>query len=171
MIGTNLINVLLLSACLFMSVNGDHISGGMDGCEPNLVNGDLHHGYLNQTHYYEDASRELGTTYRPGDFSKGKLSSDGLLRLSNGLSCKRIAKAGQKVKFANGKTSNQRFHMMPDGAAVFPKANGGWYYVSNAEVDKLGDTWQHGGVGRIEFDKNGKVIGYKKIANHMKKNW
>ena len=109
-------------------------------------------------------------SYSPGDFSNGTLSEDGVLILSNGLSCKRIATSGQPVQYANGSVSTELFHDQPDGAAVFSKDDGGWYYVSNAEIDQLGTCWNCGGVGAIEFDANGDVIGYKRIASNLKKN-
>lgn len=151
---------------------------------------------LNQTLYSNH--RDLGVTYCPGDFSDRKKSTDNMIHISNGLTCKRIATSGERVKLKNGKYSSEKFHAKPDGAATYMKKDGGWYYISNAEVDKAGTTWNHGvslcrviccerdsccllltswrrahlqGVGRIEFDKNGKVVDYKKIANKMRKNW
>ena len=109
-------------------------------------------------------------TYTPGNFSQGKMSDDNLLNLSNGLSCKRIATSGEKVKLVNGALSEEMFHGQPDGAAVFSKDDGGWYYVSNAENNSSGTTWRDGGVGAIEFNANGDVIGYKTIANNLLKN-
>ena len=76
------------------------------------------------------------------------------------------------MNHANGKYSSDPFHKMPVGMAVFPKSDGGGsYYISNAEVDEANTLWQHGGVRRLEFDKNGNVVVYKKIANNMKMNW
>lgn len=109
-------------------------------------------------------------SYCPGDFSNGTTSDDGMLRLSNGLSCRRIATSGQPVQYANGSSSTQLFHDQPDGAAVFEKDDGNYYYVSNAEIVQLGTCWNCGGVGAIEFDPNGNVIGYKRIASNLRKN-
>ena len=65
-----------------------------------------------------------------------------------------------------------RFHKDPDGAAVFPKSDGddGWYYVSNAEEPSVGTDWMNGGVGAIEFDGNGRVVGYARIADRLRQN-
>lgn len=135
------------------------------------VNGDLIGGGLNETLAYDLSSRQLAPSYRPGDFSQKRKSSDGKINLSNGLSCKRIATTGQTVKFANGR-SKLRFHDQLDGAAVFEKTSGGgWYYVSNSEVPKSGSSWDSGGVGRIEFDGAGRVVGYDRIGNNMRMNW
>lgn len=183
MSGAHLRFALVLTASLCISAaNGDFIRSTYvnetDYEQPvhrlsvtELLRGNMNSA-VNDTVY----SRELDATsramsYRPGDFSAGKKSNDGKVHISNGLSCKRIASAGKKVKFANGKQSSEPFHKFPDGAAVFKSSDGGWYYVSNAEVDKKGKSWQHGGVGAIKFDKEGKVVGYKKIARGTKKNW
>jgi len=109
-------------------------------------------------------------SYRPGDFSNNNTSEDGLLTLSDGLSCKRIATSGEPVQYADGTVSTELFHDQPDGAAVFEKDNGGWYYVSNSEIVQVGTCWNCGGVGAIEFDSSGEVIGYKRIANNLRKN-
>ena len=110
-------------------------------------------------------------SYRPGEFYDGKTSNDGMLLLSNGLSCKRIATSGEPVRYANGGSSAVNFHRRPDGAAVFAKDDGGWYYVSNSEVRDFCWDWYCGGVGAIEFDWLGNVVGYKRVADKMKQNW
>lgn len=111
-------------------------------------------------------------SYCPGDFSNNTRSDDGMLMVSNGLSCKRIATSGDFVQYANGNSSVERFHDQPDGAAVFHKkdGSGGWYYVSNSEIHQMGSCWNCGGVGAIEFDSNGGVVGYKRIASDLRKN-
>lgn len=93
-----------------------------------------------------------------------------MLLLSNGLSCKRIATSGEPLLYANGSYSTERFHDQPDGAAVFSKEDGGWYYVSNSEIHQMGTCWNCGGVGAIEFDSSRNVIGYKRIASNLRKN-
>jgi uncharacterized protein len=108
--------------------------------------------------------------YQPGFFSSGKRSVDRNLILSNGLSAKPIAHAGKFVNYANGGRSSVRFHDNPDGAGVFEKSGGGWYYVSNCESKAVGDTWRDGGVGSIEFDADGRVVNYKRVANRMRNN-
>ena len=93
-------------------------------------------------------------TYKPGDLT---VSENGLI-LSTGLRSRIIATAGRKVKYANGKSSDERFHNYPDGAAVFTKENvDGWVYISNSE------SLENGGVGAIDFDSNGSITKYKKI--------
>lgn len=109
-------------------------------------------------------------SYRPGDFSNNARSNDGMLVLSNGLSCTRIATSGQPVALVNGLSSTELFHDQPDGAAVFEKDNGGWYYVSNSEIVQMGTCWNCGGVGAIEFNDLGHVVGYKRIVGNTRKN-
>ena len=70
----------------------------------------------------------------------------------------------------DGTASTQLFHDQPDGAGVFSKADGGWYYVSNAENESQGDNYMTGGVGAIEFDMNGNVMGYNKIVSYTRMN-
>jgi uncharacterized protein len=109
-------------------------------------------------------------SFQPGDFSDGKRSEDGLVILSNGLSAKPIAETGKFVNFANGGSSTIQFHGQPDGAGVFEKADGGWYYVSNCENETVGENWWNGGVGSLEFDKDGNVINYFRVANRTRHN-
>ena len=110
-------------------------------------------------------------SFEAGNFSDGKRSSDERVILSNGLSARPIAEAGERVKLADGTESELKFHQLPDGAAVFPsKKDNGWLYVSNAENDKSGDDWDHGGVGVLEFNSDGQVTAYYKIASGTKRN-
>jgi secreted PhoX family phosphatase len=66
--------------------------------------------------------------------------------------------------------SAERFHSLPDAAAVFEVESGGWLYNSNAENDDPGTAWDQGGVGVLEFDLNGEVVGYRKIASGTRHN-
>lgn len=109
-------------------------------------------------------------TYEPGVFSKKARSSDGLIRLSNGLSAKPIAYVGERVQLRDGTESQERFHKDPDAAAVFSLPTGGWIYVSNAENDEMGQDWELGGVGVIEFDPSGAVTGYRKLFSALHDN-
>jgi len=104
-------------------------------------------------------------TYEPGVFSNKGQSSDGLIALSNGLSAKPIADVGEPVSLKGGTKSDGLFHKDPDAAAVFALNGGGWLYVSNAENEEIGESWNNGGVGLLEFDTNGEVIGYHKIVS------
>ena len=79
-------------------------------------------------------------TYQPGNLS---VSQNGL-QLSKGLKSKIVATSGNLVAYTNGETSDNPFHMHPDGAAVFQDPSGsGWVYMSNSEVDSA-----NGGVAR-----------------------
>jgi len=46
-----------------------------------------------------------------------------------------------------------RWHDRPDGGACFPTGDGGWVYVSNAEV-----RGGRGGVGALRFNASGEVV-------------
>jgi len=113
-------------------------------------------------------------TYQPGNFSLGHRSDDGYIRLSNGLKGELIAQSGEKVSLVvSGKLSKETFHIAPDGAAVFEKndgSDGGWYYVSNSENITVGSNWWNGGVGAIEFNRQGQVVNYQRIASHTRNN-
>jgi hypothetical protein len=113
---------------------------------------------------------EVPLSYEPGIFSDGKMSDDGLIILSNGLSAKPIAFVGEKVDLIDGSTSDERFHKNPDAAAVFSLEDGGYLYVSNAENEDRGSEWDEGGVGVIEFNKDGDVVGYRKIVSTTSEN-
>jgi len=109
-------------------------------------------------------------SYEPGNFSQRRRSSDGKVILSNGLSARPIAAAGQYVELADGTQSYLRYHKKPDAAATFELPGGGWLYVSNAENENIGTNWDDGGVGAIKFNENGDVVGYERIANYTIKN-
>lgn len=52
----------------------------------------------------------------------------------------------------------QPWHGAPDGGACYPAADGGWVYVSNAELALDAAGKPLGGVGALRFDKNGQLI-------------
>jgi hypothetical protein len=103
-----------------------------------------------------------GPTYVPGELTVFKEG----LRLSTGLDVRKIAIKDQPVQYANGGTSSINFHVNPDGAAVFLKDDnsGNYFYVSNSEVSVSG------GVGSIEFDANGNILGYKRVLSSTDRN-
>jgi secreted PhoX family phosphatase len=67
-----------------------------------------------------------------------------------GFSVREVARTGQ-APFAG---SSYVWHAEPDGGAVFAMDDGGWVYVSNAEIDKPGQ----GGVGALRFNAAGEII-------------
>ena len=69
------------------------------------------------------------------------------IRLPAGFSSQIVATTGQAV--AN---SDYVWHGSPDGGACFATGDGGWIYVSNAELSNSG-----GGVGAIQFDSDGVI--------------
>lgn len=75
------------------------------------------------------------------------------LRLPQGFTGRELARAGHRVKRADGSKTDYRWHTFPDGGASFKVEDGGWIYVSNSEVQLPG----MGGVGAIRFDSSGNV--------------
>ena len=100
--------------------------------------------------------------YVPGELAVFKEG----LRLSEGLDVRKIATKRQRVQFATGGQSLINFHTAPDGAAVFSKndGSGNYYYVSNSESSRSG------GVGSIEFDSNGHILGYQRVLSDTNRN-
>jgi uncharacterized protein len=96
-------------------------------------------------------------------FVLGTLTSqkDGI-RLSQGLTARIIAQAGQNVQYTSPEAaqsaSTLKFHNLPDGADIFELDDGGYVYTGNSEVDSGG-----GGVYGVEFDKQGRVRNYKAL--------
>lgn len=69
--------------------------------------------------------------------------------LPKGFTSRIVARSGQ-APVAGG---SFLWHAAPDGGACYATDDGGWVYVSNAEM-----TAPLGGVGALKFDKNGKII-------------
>ena len=59
-----------------------------------------------------------------------------------------MARSGEPV--AAG--SKHAWHGAPDGGATFPSSDGGWIYVSNAELDA-----GRGGASALRFAADGRV--------------
>ena len=112
--------------------------------------------------------------YVPGHLTQMKLG----VRLSNGLDIRIIANSKRPVPLNDGSRSDTVFHERPDFGATFkvpdssPTNQGGWIYVSNSEIEKESSNGQSvaGGVGRITFNRYGKVIGYDMILEKTDRN-
>ena len=85
--------------------------------------------------------------------------------VSKGIVVRVLARANLKVSYANGEQSKLRFHSSPDGAAVIPLDDGGYVYVSNAEV-----TGGNGGVYGVYFDDAHNVKDYKALLTGTTRN-
>jgi secreted PhoX family phosphatase len=68
------------------------------------------------------------------------------LRVPAGFTARVIARTGTMVA-----GSSYEWHLLPDGGATFATEDGGWIYVSNAEVPL------RGGVGAIRFSPTGEI--------------
>lgn len=83
------------------------------------------------------------------------------LRLPAGFSARVVAVSGEKPVAG----SSYRWHDAPDGGATFPTADGGWIYVSNAEVSSGG-----GGVGALRFSRDGQITNAYSILSNTHRN-
>mmetsp|Transcript_32205 Transcript_32205/g.67725 ORF Transcript_32205/g.67725 Transcript_32205/m.67725 type:complete len:654 (+) Transcript_32205:76-2037(+) len=85
------------------------------------------------------------------------------IEMSAGLSVRLIAKTGEKVQYADGTESNDRWHTKSDAAGIIPlnpenPLEDGYVYVSNSEEGDGG-----GGVYGLYFDKDGNMMDYKTL--------
>ena len=82
------------------------------------------------------------------------------LRLPKGFTSRLVAETGKEV----GRTGFI-WHADPDGGATFPTSDGGWIYVSNAEVDDA-----QGGASMIRFDADGDIVDSRSILSGTYRN-
>lgn len=86
------------------------------------------------------------------------------VRLPAGFASRIVARSGQPVANARG-TAPYVWHGAPDGGATYPTADGGWIYVSNAELGP-----GQGGVGALVFDAHGNVVDGYRILDGTNRN-
>jgi secreted PhoX family phosphatase len=77
------------------------------------------------------------------------------IRLPAGFSSRVLARSRLEVLPGSGFL----WHLAPDGGATFATPDGGWIYVSNAEMPIVG------GVSSLRFDRNGNVIDAYRILS------
>jgi secreted PhoX family phosphatase len=70
------------------------------------------------------------------------------VQVADGFTARVVARAGQ----APVPGSSYVWHVAPDGGATFSTEDGGWIYVSNAELPFIG------GVGALRFDAEGTLL-------------
>ena len=70
------------------------------------------------------------------------------LMLPDGFAAREIARYDNPVG-----PSSYKWHLFPDGGAVFPAEDGGWVYVSNSEAPE-----GLGGAGAIRFGPRGRIV-------------
>ncbi|SMF70164.1 alkaline phosphatase PhoX [Pseudobacteriovorax antillogorgiicola] len=81
----------------------------------------------------------------------GSPDSQGI-RLPQGFSSRQIARTGHRVvRDTDGRKTDYRWHIYPDGGACFPQNDGGWVYTSNSEI------FLAGGAGAIRFNADGQI--------------
>jgi hypothetical protein len=82
------------------------------------------------------------------------------LRLPPGFTSRVVAVTGEIVA-----GTNYVWHSAPDGGATFATDDGGWIYVSNAEVNFGG-----GGVSALRFASNGSIVAAYSILSGTDRN-
>ncbi len=82
------------------------------------------------------------------------------IRLPQGFHAQLIGMSGVPVA-----RTRYAWHSAPDGGACFAHADGGWVYVSNAELDDEG-----GGAGAIRFNASGEIVDAYRILTGTRRN-
>lgn len=72
------------------------------------------------------------------------------MRVPRGFAVRQVARTGERPVAG----SDYVWHADPDGGATFATEDGGWVYVSNAEVS----AFRQGGVGALRFDAAGELV-------------
>lgn len=129
------------------------------------------------------SSDSSGNGVQPGRFAKlGPLGepNDLGIRVPEGFTTRVVAITNRRPV----SSSNYLWHIFPDGGGVMPKADGGWYYVSNSEIPGTGSlgflypplaplsdiievfTPGLGGSGVLEFAADGTITdAYRILGN------
>lgn len=81
------------------------------------------------------------------------------LRLPAGFTARKLATSGEDVD-----GTSYEWHHAPDGGATFGTEDGGWIYVSNAELPIVG------GVGALRFDASGGIVDAYRILDRTNVN-
>ncbi len=81
------------------------------------------------------------------------------LMLPPGFTSRVVATSGTTVA-----GTSHTWHNAPDGGATYPTLDGGWIYVSNAELVNIG------GVGAIRFDSAGTIVDAYSILSGTSRN-
>lgn len=105
-------------------------------------------------------TRALQPDAQVGDSPYGPLGDPDAfgVRLPAGFTARRVAMSGQAVA-ATGFV----WHFAPDGGATFPARDGGWVYVSNAELPR-------GGASAIRFAADGVITAAYRILSGTRVN-
>lgn len=135
---------------------------GMAYCYSPLATGTVPNSQSSSAPVSPEVKAPSKVTYVPGLLTVVKAG----LRLSAGLDVRIVAKKDRPVAYDNGGRSLVNFHTDPDAAAIFSKkdGSGNYYYVSNSENNVTG------GVGSIEFNSNGEVLGYRRVLSGTQRN-
>jgi len=93
------------------------------------------------------------------------------IQMSKGLNVRLIARTGQRVQYANGGESNDRWHTRSDAAGIVPldpknPLDSGYVYMSNSEANDD----EGGGVYGLYFDKDGNIVEYETLLTGTRYN-
>jgi hypothetical protein len=151
-------------------IAGVYVDAGMNMM---LQSGDCQGFYVLAENLCEEFVVQVGRSivypFIPGDLSDYDLETG--IRLSTGLSVRKIAQGGSNVPFTStsGISSAEEsfipFHGKPNGAATFPLADGGWVYVTDSEHAN-----GKGGSYAVVFDTNGEVRDYQPLLQGTSRN-
>lgn len=82
------------------------------------------------------------------------------IRLPAGFTARLIGMSGVPVA-----GTDYTWHDAPDGGATFAHPDGGWVYVSNAEIDD-----ERGGAGAVRFGADGTIVDAYRILSGTNRN-
>lgn len=105
---------------------------------------------------------------------KTSVANFGPLQPADGNGVKLPKGFTSRIVAETGKTSCEKsayvWHGAPDGGGTFPTKDGGWIYVSNAEINYRKKGPQQGGVGALRFDAKGNVVDSYRILDNTIRN-
>ena len=96
----------------------------------------------------------------PGPYGALGAADANAWQLPTGFTSRVVATTGSPVV-----PSLYPWHGSPDGGATFPTGDGGWIYVSNAEVSAPA-----GGAGMVRFNSSGQVVDARRILDGTTRN-
>lgn len=88
------------------------------------------------------------------------------VRLPKGFTSRIVAETGK----TSCEMSDYVWHGAPDGGDTYATEDGGWIYVSNAEINYRKKGPQQGGVGALRFDSKGNVVDSYRILDNTIRN-
>ena len=106
------------------------------------------------------AATSVGAAPNGGPYGFLQPADQNGLRLPRGFTSRVVARTGEQVR-----NTGFTWHAAPDGGATFPTSDGGWIYVSNAEIG-----FAAGGASMIRFNRNGAITDARTILSDTFRN-